>query len=185
MERLKFSWNHSKRAALLDKLRTCNADLDKLRKALDGAKPFERKQQSRRAHQAFESREVIEQLYAIMCRACSCQPSKPRDLGLGLRVRPISSAHESESCFQLLLFDSSQRVCELSAKIARAEPEPPRKKIRFEGPALTRKSKPQPKTKLVDLCKEHHAAQQTCSRLQLLVDKNGTHIPPSNRPAIN
>ena len=173
--RLKFSWKHSERTALLLELKACNADLEKLSKALDGAKLYERKQQSRRAHETFELRDATEQLYRIMCKACNCQPSKSRDVSLGLRVHAHRLGEGPEPCFHMLLFDANHKACELSARIAKGgTPTPSKKKVRLDIPSdALKSSKCQKMKKLIDICKERNLVQQNKGRLQLLVDEKG------------
>ncbi|KAL9615843.1 MAG: hypothetical protein Q9160_009215 [Pyrenula sp. 1 TL-2023] len=179
-ERLKFSWKHSERTSLLMDFRNCNADLEKLNKAMDGARPYERKQQSRRAHETFKLREATEQLYRTMCTACSCQPSKSRNMSLALQVHAYHSSDRSDPCFHMLWFDANHKAYALSARIAKGRMEaPPRKRIRFDDTFNAADGSDYRKMKrLVDICKAQTLAEENNVHLQLLIHENGDIYAP-------
>ncbi|EXJ63341.1 uncharacterized protein A1O5_11662 [Cladophialophora psammophila CBS 110553] len=74
--RTKFSWKHADRLNLLAELKSYNSALKKLGTAVNHAKPYERKQQTRRANTTFRLPADTERLYEVICKACSCQPLK-------------------------------------------------------------------------------------------------------------
>jgi len=172
--RIEFSWRHPQRESLLNELKDYTERLLRLSSAANGAKPYERKQQTRKAHATFELRDDAEKLYKVMCKACSCQPLRQREVGLGLAVHHQDGATKSDLCFQLLLFDSNDSVCSMFVKMVKPSEacEPAKKKVRFS--TSTSHGNPCDKMKkLQDICKESQLAQKSKAHLQLVVDEKG------------
>ena len=174
-KRIKFSWKQPDRLRMLAELKSYNASLERLGVAANHAKPYERKQQVRRAHTTFELRDDAEKLYEAICKACNCRPLQQRDIGLGLAVHHQSISTEALS-FQLLLFGSDDKVFALSVKMMKAsgDAEPQRKKVRITLPKPRGAATPCDQMKrLQDICKECRIAQQSKAHLQLIVDDKG------------
>ncbi|KIW30686.1 hypothetical protein, variant [Cladophialophora immunda] len=161
---------------MLAELKSYNVSLEKLGSTANHVKPYERKQQVRRAHTTFQLRGDSEKLYKVICRACNCQPLKQRNVGLGLAVHDHDNASTEDLCFQLLLFGPDDKVCKVSIKMMKAsEPaEPPAKKVRIALPKSHVMSEPCDKVqRLHDICKETQLAQQSKAPLQLVIDEKG------------
>ncbi|OQU99480.1 hypothetical protein CLAIMM_05110 [Cladophialophora immunda] len=99
------------------RIKSYNVSLEKLGSTANHVKPYERKQQVRRAHTTFQLRGDSEKLYKVICRACNCQPLKQRNVGLGLAVHDHDNASTEDLCFQLLLFGPDDKVCKVSIKM--------------------------------------------------------------------
>ncbi|KAJ9606761.1 hypothetical protein H2200_008770 [Cladophialophora chaetospira] len=134
LDRIKLSFKSSERKAILAELEECNSTLEKLSRAADRAKAFEKNQQTRRAHLTFSRRDEAERLFEILRKACKCQNLPPRDVGLRLQVHHHRSDESLESNFQVLLLDSKSTICEVSARMSKSKDvEPPKKKVRVQA----------------------------------------------------
>jgi hypothetical protein len=192
LDRVKLSWKSSERKAILRELEECNVMLEQLTRAVERAKPYEKSQQSRRAHTTFQQREDAHRLFEVLRKACKCNSVQPRDVGLRLQV-PSRRGHASlESKFQLLLFDSQHTICALSARMSKAkEAEPPKKKARIQFSVSTPNTTTNLQTNsmkiLGDICNEAKLAQATKCGLYLYVDDkeevysepSGPDLPPA------
>lgn len=129
-KRIKFSFKSSEAAGLLAELEECNMMLERLSRAANQAKPYEKTQNAYRGHTTFKQRGEAERLFHILRKACKCQNAEPgRDVALGLQVPVRDDDNDLESKFQILLFDSQYALCELSARITKSEgPETPKEK---------------------------------------------------------
>ena len=127
-DRIKLNWKSSERKAILIELEECNAMLEQLTRAAERAKPYEKSQQSRRAHTTFKQREEAQRLFEVLRKACKCNSVQPRDVGLRLQVLHNKTDATLESKFHVLLFDSKHTICELSARMLKAKGDEPRKK---------------------------------------------------------
>lgn len=171
--RIKFSWKHPERLTILAELKFYNAALGQLSNAVNRAKPYERKQQTRKVHATFDMRVETEKLYQAISKACNCQPLKPRDVGLGLSVYHQQLEDSGGVLFQVLLFDANDNACVTSVRIERSsEPqEPPKKRVKIVG--MTSSKRPEKGKKLHDLCKECQIAQQQNGNLKLFINEQG------------
>ena len=149
--------------------------LEQLPRAVERAKPYEKSQQSRRAHATFQQREDAHRLFEVLRKACKCNSVEPRDVSLRLQVpsRKLDAALDSK--FQVLLFDSQRTVCELSARMSKStEAEPAKKKSRIQFSSSTPSTTYSLQTKsmkiLGDICKEAKIAQSTKCGLLVYVD---------------
>lgn len=172
--RIKFSWKHHERETLLAELKAYNRSLEKLGSASNHAKPYERKQQMRKIHATFELRDETERLYRVMCKACSCQPCRQKDVGLGLAVHHHSGHASTDVCFRILLFDSNKNASATSVKMVKPPKpcEPPKKKRRngvLNRP--TTSSAGDAMKRLQDICKENETAQKSNTCLRLFIDE--------------
>lgn len=171
--RIKFSWKHPRRLTILAELKSYNATLGQLGNAVNRAKPYERKQQTRKVHATFGMRVETEKLYQAISRACNCQPLRPRDVGLGLSVYHQQLEDSGGVLFRVLFFDANDNACVTSVRIERSiEPqEPAKKRVRIVG--MTSNKRPEKGKKLHDLCKECQIAQQQNGNLKLFVNEQG------------
>lgn len=193
-QRLKLKFKSSEGKVLLAQLDDCNLMLERLSKAAFQAKPYEKTQQARRAHATFGQREEAERLFHILRKACKCQNTvRDRDVALRLHIRERPGTTEDgalESKFQMLLFDSQHAICELSARITRAEgPEPPKKKARFTS--STSKGDPvsdlQNKNMKIlgEICNEAKLAAASNQGLQLYVDSKEDVYSQLGKPTLS
>lgn len=148
--------------------------LEQLSRAADRAKPYEKSQQTRRAHTTFRQREDAERLFEVLRKACRCQTVKPRDVGLRLQVRNPKSDSSLESKFQMLLFDSKTTICEVSVRMSKAkDAEPPKKKVRIQSSSVSTKNDLQTKDmrRLGDICTQAKLATAKNCAVYLYVDE--------------
>ena len=125
----------------------------------------------------FQQHEEAERLFHILRKACKCQNSAiEREIALRLRVPDHNDDSVLESRFQMLLFDSQRALCELSARVTRAEaPGPLRKKARIafapRETSITQESHEKNMKMLDEICDEARLAAANNSGLYLYVDK--------------
>ena len=174
-DRIKLNWKSSERKAILTELEECNAMLEQLTRAAERAKPYEKSQQSRRAHTTFKQREEAQRLFEVLRKACKCNSVQPRDVGLRLQVLHNKTDVALESKFHVLLFDSKHTICELSARMLKAKGDEPQKKkarVQFQTPGDNSTSALQTKNMKIlgDICNEAKLAQATNCGLHLYVD---------------
>ena len=174
--RIKFTCKHGKREKILSDLKSHNASLRHLEDALTLAKPFERKQQSSRAHATFQLRQDTERLYQAISKACTCQPCQQRNVALGMAFHCYKPNDVANLSFQLLFFDAQDRMC--ATLVAFETPESPqkssKKRVRLNIPSIkiphTTGAQLQ---KIQDICALTNRAHLSKDRVHLVVDEAG------------
>jgi hypothetical protein len=103
-ERVKFAWRSPKRNEILNSLKSCNDNLFKLISTVEEAKPYQKKQQVRKVHVAWESRTVAQRLFDVLTSSCTCA-CQPRHRAK-LRIKPCTIDDEDVN-YACMLFDIS------------------------------------------------------------------------------
>ncbi|KAK5454988.1 hypothetical protein LTS15_005708 [Exophiala xenobiotica] len=180
--RIKFRWSSAERHQILLELEQCNKLLRQLSSAVDCAKPYERSQESRRAHAAFKTREGVEHIFGVLRKTCDCDLPYNHVMGLRLQRPPLVDDGSLQSKFVILLLDSEQTICKVYARMEKSQVTvPPKKKICFSsskdipvGPTFELRSKNM--VILKGICQAAKLAQTKNSVLEVIVDPESDAI---------
>jgi hypothetical protein len=99
-------------------MRDLNEDMDALHKGAEAAKLYYDKQRFRHAHNAYEIRHEVQNLFHALSTHCRCQCQAPHQANLRMKRHQDVSDLSLETCFDLLMSHKSSS-CEMTFRVFR------------------------------------------------------------------